>query len=172
MRRVLHRQPDGTVIRLFQRADLKPLGDAPQDHIRQDADAHPALDHGHDGKILPRCEPDVRPYLRLLQQIGDFGLSAVLQQQERQSVQGPDVDRLLLRERMPNRQNHLIFILLEQDGVEFWTRRQAQKAAVHTPFVDPLLYLVIIAEQQLIIDVRMIGLKRADDAREPVRRDT
>ena len=28
MRRVLHRQPDGTVIRLFQRADLKPVGTA------------------------------------------------------------------------------------------------------------------------------------------------
>lgn len=57
---------------------------------------------------------------------------------------------------MPNRQNHLIFILLEQDGVEFWTRRQAQKAAVHPSFVDPLLHLVIIAEQHLIFNAGIV----------------
>ena len=133
MRRMLHCQTDGAVIRLLQRADLELVGDAPQDHIRQDAASHPALDHGHDREILPCGEPDIRPHLIPLQQIGDFGLSTVLQEQERQTVQSPDVDRLMLCERMPGWENDLIFILPEQEGVELRSRRLAQEAAVHSP---------------------------------------
>ena len=63
-------------------------------------------------------------------------------------------------------------ILFQEHRLQRAARRKAEKAAVDTAFGDPRLDLGVIAEQQLIIDVRMIGLKRADDAREPVRRDT
>lgn len=63
-------------------------------------------------------------------------------------------------------------ILFQEHRLQRAARRNAEKAAVDTAFGDPRLDLGVIAEQQLIIDVRMIGLKRADDAREPVRRDT
>lgn len=74
-------EADRAVVGVCQRVDLDAVGDAPQDQIRQDPDAEPAFCHSHDRKILPRRKPDVWLHVRALQQVGDLGLPAVLQQQ-------------------------------------------------------------------------------------------
>ena len=74
------------------------------------------------------------------------------------------------RKRMADRQDHLVFVLLEQHRVESRQRRQPQKAAVHPPFADPALHLVIIAQQHFIPDAGIVLLQCGEDIRQPVDR--
>lgn len=64
-------------------ADFDFVRDALQDQAWQDADAETPFHHRRDGKILPGGEVNVRLHMSALQQVGDLGFSAVLQQQKR-----------------------------------------------------------------------------------------
>ena len=66
---VFHSESELTAVRSLQRTEFKTVGDALQDQVRKDADAHAFFDHCHDGEILPGREANVRVNACLLQQL-------------------------------------------------------------------------------------------------------
>lgn len=89
---------------------------------------------------------------------------------KRQAVQFLDGHGLLCGKGMSHRQHGLVLVLLEQERVEFRQRRKAQKTAVHPPFVDPMLDLIVVAEQHFILDAGVVLLQYGKDIRQPVDR--
>lgn len=94
--------------------------------------------------------------------------STVLQQQKRQAVQVFNGDRLFFGKGMSHWQHGLVLIPLEQERVELRQRRKTQKAAVHPPLVDPMLDLLVVAEQHFIFDAGVVLLQCGKDVRQPV----
>ena len=64
------------------------------------------------------------------------------------------------------RQNRKKAILLHKCYIQIRTRRHSQKTAVHSALDNPLLYLAVISQKQLIVYVRIIFLKCLDYIRQ------
>ena len=69
---------------------------------------------------------------------------------------------------MIRRQDRGEIIPLQEDRGELRPRRQTHKATVHLPGSEPLLDLAAVAEQELIVDVRIVVRECAQDVWQPV----
>ena len=165
-----HRQSDGAVGRDVQRLGHNAVRRAAENQLGQDAQSQSALDHAHDGVIVPRREVHARGQLVPVKQLGDFGAFAVLEQQKRLPTERLERHFLLLGQRMLFRQHGEQVILRQRNGVKLRVGRQAQKSAVHAPLLNPFLDFRVITEQKFVVNAGIILLKRADDVGQPVRR--
>ena len=72
-------------------------------------------------------------------------------------------------ERVIRREGRSKIIPLQEDRGKLRPRRQTHKATVHPPGGEPVLDLAVVAEQELIVDARIVVRECAQDVWQPVR---
>lgn len=169
MRLTGQREGEVAAERRVEPADGDAVRHAAQNQLRQQADAQPALDHGHDSVIIPRREAHVQRDTALRQCLGHLVVSGLVEQDEWLRAQRLHGAGFPGGERVIRREDRSKIIPLQEDRGELRPRRQTHKATVHLPGSEPVLDLAVVAEQELIVDARIVMRECAQDVWQPVR---
>ena len=128
------------------------------------------LDEGNDQRIVAEAVHGLRLVRIFFQQVQNVVVAAGRFDDERVLEQLLRGDAAALRERMFPGQHGAERILMQRIKGQILRQNGREKAAVHLSADNPVMDLVIVAVEDLHLDLRIVLLEKMHDVRQPHRR--